>query len=583
MAFGLTKILKSLLIREAGTLTPKEIEIVPAGTASTKTTITGSQTANRTVTLPDATDTLTGKQTADKLENKTLLDGNNYLANTADPTKRATFDLSEIPTTKTRNFKLPDVGGDITAEIITDVGNQLIQGKTLLASATAFVSDDLVKSVQLSIPVGTGGATLTFSNVAFANYTYPASTSTLATLALAETLTNKTLTTPIIASILTNGGAATLTLPTVTDTLVGRATTDTLTNKSLSDSTTAIVDAADPTKKIILDAAGTTGTSTTILGSQTVNRTLTLPDATDTLVGKNTSDFLQNKTLSYPIVFNAFSIVDQGLDPATPAAGYKNLYGKAAGMYYRTSAGNVRQLANLDEAQVLTNKDIDGGTASNASRITVPSGTLAAITALTRKAGTILYATDTQFFYYDNGTSLIGPLVNPMTTGGDIIYGGASGVATRLANGSSGQLLTSAGGTSAPTWSSLKVLHFSSATGNPAPASVGNPIIFPTELADPSSAYDNVTGRFTVPSGGADYYEINMSYAATGGGNASWYWYKNAVQQNIIGTYTAAITGGCITVITSLLADGDIIDIRPNNTVDITDGCITFKRIGGYR
>lgn len=41
---------------------------------------------------------------------------------------------------------------------------------------------------------------------------------------------------------------------------------------------------------------------------------------------------------------------------------------------------------------------------------------------------------------------------NPMTTGGDIIYGGASGTAARLANGSSGQVLTSAGGTSAPTW-----------------------------------------------------------------------------------------------------------------------------------
>lgn len=44
------------------------------------------------------------------------------------------------------------------------------------------------------------------------------------------------------------------------------------------------------------------------------------------------------------------------------------------------------------------------------------------------------------------------PLVNPMTTGGDIIYGGASGVPTRLANGSSGQVLTSQGTTVAPVW-----------------------------------------------------------------------------------------------------------------------------------
>ncbi len=42
--------------------------------------------------------------------------------------------------------------------------------------------------------------------------------------------------------------------------------------------------------------------------------------------------------------------------------------------------------------------------------------------------------------------------ISPMTTGGDIIYGGASGTGTRLPNGSSNQVLTSTGGTSAPTW-----------------------------------------------------------------------------------------------------------------------------------
>ena len=41
---------------------------------------------------------------------------------------------------------------------------------------------------------------------------------------------------------------------------------------------------------------------------------------------------------------------------------------------------------------------------------------------------------------------------NPMTTGGDLIYGGASGVATRLANGSAAQVLTSNGTTLAPSW-----------------------------------------------------------------------------------------------------------------------------------
>ncbi len=59
----------------------------------------------------------------------------------------------------------------------------------------------------------------------------------VATLTDAQTLTNKTLTTPVIAQILNTG---TLTLPTSTDTLVGRATTDTLTNKSISGSTNTL-------------------------------------------------------------------------------------------------------------------------------------------------------------------------------------------------------------------------------------------------------------------------------------------------------------------------------------------------------
>ena len=42
--------------------------------------------------------------------------------------------------------------------------------------------------------------------------------------------------------------------------------------------------------------------------------------------------------------------------------------------------------------------------------------------------------------------------LSPMTTGGDVLYGGASGTATRLANGTAGQVLTSAGTTAAPTW-----------------------------------------------------------------------------------------------------------------------------------
>jgi hypothetical protein len=67
------------------------------------------------------------------------------------------------------------------------------------------------------------------------------------------------------------------------------------------------------------------------------------------------------------------------------------------------SSGTIATIAGT---QVLTNKDIDGGTAANTSRITIPKDTLANITALTRKEGTVWYATDTDKLYKDDGTSL---------------------------------------------------------------------------------------------------------------------------------------------------------------------------------
>src|SRR5210317_456078 len=60
--------------------------------------------------------------------------------------------------------------------------------------------------------------------------TFAIDNTVVATLTDSQTLTNKTLTTPVISTISNTG---TLTLPTSTDTLVGRATTDTLTNKTI--------------------------------------------------------------------------------------------------------------------------------------------------------------------------------------------------------------------------------------------------------------------------------------------------------------------------------------------------------------
>ena len=88
----------------------------------------------------------------------------------------------------------------------------------------------------------------------------------------------------------------------ITGSVVGDTDTQTLTNKKLSDSTTSFIDSTDATKVLKIDVTGTTGITGTLISAFTTAKTLTLPDATDTLVGKATTDTLTNKTLTSPII-----------------------------------------------------------------------------------------------------------------------------------------------------------------------------------------------------------------------------------------------------------------------------------------
>lgn len=72
-----------------------------------------------------------------------------------------------------------------------------------------------------------------------------------------------------------------------------------LKNKDLESTTTKIVDPSDTTKKIGFSTSGnTTGVTTTLAAADTVSHTVTLPAATDTIVARDTTDTLTNKTIA---------------------------------------------------------------------------------------------------------------------------------------------------------------------------------------------------------------------------------------------------------------------------------------------
>lgn len=193
-------------------------------------------TGGISLTFPSSSDVLVGRNTSDTLTNKTL-----------------------------------------TAPIINTIVNG---GNTLTLPAA---NDTLVGQATVDI--------LTNKNLTSGTNTFPSS---LVTLTGPQTLTNKTLTSPSITSIV--NGLVTITIPNTTGTLallsdvpspanfVDLSSTQTITGAKSIYSNSTFVDSTDPTKKIQFSlSTNTTGVTTTLRSNSTTNHTLDLPNASGTL------------------------------------------------------------------------------------------------------------------------------------------------------------------------------------------------------------------------------------------------------------------------------------------------------------
>ncbi|WP_276979245.1 hypothetical protein, partial [Flavobacterium filum] len=228
-----------------------------------------------------------------------------------DPTKKAAFEVDGFTTGTTRTFGLPDADTVlVSTNTIQTITNKLLQG-----SGNEIQIQDNRFRIQASADI----TKQLFFDVS------PISTST----------------------------TRTLTVPDANTTIVGIDTTQTLTNKTINSSTINISDSlftvqdnADATKQLRFEVSGIT-TATT--------RTLTVPNASTTIVGTDVAQTLTNKTIN--ISDSLFTVQDN-------ADATKQLRFEVSGITTATTRTLTvpnadTTIVGTDVAQTLTNKTIN--------------------------------------------------------------------------------------------------------------------------------------------------------------------------------------------------------------------------------
>lgn len=167
--------------------------------------------------------------------------------------------------------------------------------------------------------------------------------------------------------------------------------------------------------------------------------------------------------------------------------------------------------------------------------------------------------------HYDGGTALTAKVGNAIFSAGDLVSLNAS---VPISGWSSNVQISNDADT--------RVVA-ARVGGDPASATSGNPVIFPTVAYDTHASYNATTGRYTASSSGLYRVHGYINSADTGVALSV---YVNAASVIAVGSTDS--NGECAYTGTVRVNAGDLIDLRPGATLDATStSTIHFERISG--